>query len=185
MNRIMSVVFCLAILVPTAADAQRSNTREGFWIGFGLGVGSLGFGGDVVDADRETGLSGYFRLGGTLSQKLLIGGETNGWTKSINGVTTTVGFLGGVVVFYPSATGSFYLKGGLGFVGLDEAELSGSGFALSLGLGNEFRMGNNFSIVAFLNAIGSSGVGLKLSGASLGIDVDPNIVQLGIGVAWH
>ncbi len=185
MNRVIPVVFCVALLIPAAADAQRPNTREGFWIGFGLGVGSLGFGGDVVDADRETGASGYLRMGGTLSQKVLIGGESNGWSKSINGVTTTVGFLGGVVMLYPSATGSFYLKGGLGFVFIDEQDLSGSGFGLSLGLGNEFRMGNNFSLVVFLNAIGSTGVEVKFSGVSTGFDVDPNIVQLGIGVGWH
>lgn len=184
MPRILAILLILAIGAP-ALEAQRPNTRQGFWISFGLGAGSLDLGGDVEDFARETGLSGYLRLGGTLSQTILIGGETNGWVKTIDGVTTQVGFLGPVAVFYPSATGSFYIKTAVGILTVEEDFISGTGFATSLGIGNEFRVGNNFSIVLFLNGIQSFGVEAKVDGMSTGINVDPNLVQLGVGVAWH
>ena len=184
MSRMLAVLL-IATLTASVAQAQKPNTREGFWIGFGFGVGSVGFGGDVEDHDRSTSLSGYLRMGGTLSQKVLIGGESNNWVGSIHGIENTVGFLGGVVLFYPSATGSFYLKGGLGLVAWQQERLTGYGLGLSLGMGNEFRMGDNFSINLFLNAIASSGVEVKGSGNSTGHNLDPNLVQLGVGVGWH
>ena len=185
MNSTLILLLALALALPATAEAQRPNTRDGFWIGFGLGAGWLGFGGDVDDDSREIGGSGYLRLGGTLSQKVLIGGETTGWGKNVNGENVSVGFLGAVILFYPSRTGSFYLKGGLGVLGYDEGPLSGAGIAFSLGLGNEFRLGNNFSIVLFANAIGSGGVEAKLNGVGTGLDINPSILQMGVGVGWH
>jgi hypothetical protein len=53
-----------------ALEAQgRPQTREGFWIGGGLGYGSLG----IEDlTDREDGLSGNLTLGGTVSPRFLL-----------------------------------------------------------------------------------------------------------------
>ena len=96
-----------------------------------------------------------------------------------------MGFAGAVLLFYPKSTGSFYLKGGVGVLGYDEGPLSGAGFSISIGLGNEFRVGNNFSIVLFGNAITSSGVELKVSGVGTGINANPSILQMGVGVGWH
>lgn len=55
-------------------------------------------------------------------QKLLLGVGTNGWTKSEGGATLTVGTLTALMRFYPSATGGFFLTGGLG-LGTVNAEL--------------------------------------------------------------
>jgi len=176
MSRIL-VVLLVITLAASSAEAQRPNTREGFWASFGFGAGSAKLGGDV-DTDRETSLSGYLRLGGTISPNVLIGGESNGWVKSSTS-TTTLGFLGAVALFYPSSTGSFYLKGGLGLVSVDYRG-TGSGFGASVGLGNEFRVGENFSLNLFLNAI--QGFGIT---TDRGADVKPNWVQLGLGVVWH
>ncbi len=55
-----------------------------------------------------------------------------------------------------------------------------SGLGASIGVGNEFRIGRNFSLVLFLNAI--QGFGLSTGS---GFDISPNWVQLGLGVAWH
>lgn len=184
MPRILVVLLILAMGAPTV-QAQRPNTRQGFWISFGLGAGSLGLGGDVSNSDRSTGLSGYFRLGGTVSQTVLLGAETNGWVRSENGISTTVGFVGPVAVFYPSSTGSFYIKTAVGLLTVDEDILTGSGFATSLGIGNDFRVGDNFSLVLFLNAITSFGVEADVGGAGTGVNIDPNVAQLGLGVAWH
>src|SRR5262245_9382473 len=89
----------------------KPQTREGFWIGFGLGAGSLGCG-DCND--RTNGFSGNFKLGGTINPHFLLGAKTNGWYKSEDGVTLSYGNLSAVAYYYPSVTNGFYLKGGLG-----------------------------------------------------------------------
>src|SRR5437762_5563892 len=90
---------------------RQPQLRHGFWFSGGLGYGSLG----CQNCSGRTGaLSGNISLGGTLSPKLLLGVSTNGWTKSDSGATLTVGTLTAAVRFYPSATGGFFLTGGLG-----------------------------------------------------------------------
>ena len=82
MRRFMTVLLAATLAFAPSAAAQNVPLREGFWIGLGLGAGSLGFGGDVSGVDRETGLSGYLKLGATVSQHFLLGAETNGWTRA-------------------------------------------------------------------------------------------------------
>ena len=159
------------------AGSGRSHTREGFWIGFGLGAGSLGC--DECDGERETAFSGNLKMGGTVNSRVLIGGETNGWYKSQSGITTTYGNLSAVVYFYPSETNGFYLKGGLGLAslaidvaGYGSADETGGGAVL--GLGYDARVGQNFSLTPYLNFMGGSFDG-----------GNANVVQFGLGFTWH
>jgi hypothetical protein len=150
---VVMAVLSLSVAVPRSAVAQHQQTREGFWFNLGLGYGSLG----CQDCGSRTGsVSGAVALGGTLSQKVVIGGGTTGWTKSENGVTLTVSTLTFLVRFYPSATGGFFLLGGLG-VGQIHGEVSGFGSSTEtgegavLGLGYDFRVGSNVSLTPFWN----------------------------------
>ena len=74
----LALMGLLVAASPTAASAQYPQVREGFWIGFGFGYGSLGLS-DCEECDREGGLSGFLKLGGTLSDKWLLGFESNSW----------------------------------------------------------------------------------------------------------
>ena len=87
MSRSTAIVSALLLLGASAASAQHPQTRKGFWIGFGLGYGSL----SCTGCSSTGGVSGYLKLGGTVSPHLLLGGETNGWTKNVNGYTLTAG----------------------------------------------------------------------------------------------
>lgn len=160
------------------AEAQDSGPRErqGFWIGFGLGPGSL----SCDDCSgSETSYSGNFRLGGTISRKVLLGFESNAWYKEQSGVSLTMANASAVVIFYPSATGGFHLKGGLGVSRL-EVEISGlggggeTGAGALLGIGYDFRAGRNFSLTPFLNGLGGN-----FDGGSA------NFWQVGLGLSWH
>jgi hypothetical protein len=174
--------------VNPAADR---NPRQGFWIGFGLGAGSVGADCSGCASDRTGGVSGYLRMGGTLSRHLLLGGEANGWSHSESGADESMGFGSVVLLWYPSATGAFYLKFGLGGmtytantpIGKIEAT-AGSG---SLGLGYEFRVRRNMSLTPFLNFLASGPASWKISGVSVpsGQDIKLNLVQLGFGLTWH
>jgi len=170
-------VFALLLIATLAAPAEAQGnpqTREGFWISFGFGFGSLGC--DDCD-ERQGGTNGYLRMGGTLSQKLLIGGEANVWTKSESGATLTVSNVGPVLFFYPNPTGGLFLKGGLGLSNV-ELELGNfsvdeSGVGLTLGLGYDARVGRNFALTPYFDLLTSS-----YDGGSF------NQIAFGLGFTW-
>ncbi|HUF27990.1 MAG TPA: outer membrane beta-barrel protein [Gemmatimonadaceae bacterium] len=181
----------LTLLVGTAAPVlaqTHPQTRQGFWIGFGLGIGSAGISCNGCTSGRESGLSGYLRMGGTVSPQLLIGGETNGWTKSSDGVDQTVGFLSAVAYYYPVVDNGVWIKGGLGFASY-EAEAPGeklttSGLGLTAGIGFDWRLSANVSLSPFANYMQQVGGDVEYNGESVG-NANANLIQFGVGLSWH
>lgn len=171
-----AVACSIALGVATPATGQNPHSRDGFWFNIGMGAGSLGC--DNCDG-RETGFSGGLSLGGALSQKVMLGVGTTGWTKSEGGATLTTGTLDARIRFYPSATGGFFLTGGLG-VGTISADIAGIGgdseigFGAMLGLGVDIRLGQNLSLTPFWN-----GFAVRSSNA------DTNVGQIGLGLSVH
>jgi hypothetical protein len=159
-----------------AVEEPNRHAREGFWFNAGLGYGSLGCDGC---GRREGGLSGGIQLGGTLSDKWLLGGATTGWTRSEGGVTLTVGTVLALVRFYPSARGGFFLEGGLG-LGTIHASIDGfgseseTGGGALLGLGYDIRVGRNVSLTP-----------VWLGFAAQTSNSDANVGQLSLGVTIH
>jgi hypothetical protein len=169
----------LVFAVATPGSAQKPQTREGFWIGFGFGYGGLDITCDGCEVDRESGVSGYLKLGGSLSQNVLLGVQTLGWYKDIEGVDFSQGSLTGNIWWYPSATGGFWLTGGAGLSRLevDAGPLgseSESGFAALGGLGYDIRVGRNISIVPS----GTWQFGFYDGGGA-------NVLQLALGITFH
>jgi hypothetical protein len=170
-----------AITVCLAGNAQSQQARSGqyeprhsgFWFSAGLGYGSLGC---QNCGSREGGASGNLSLGGTLSEKVLLGVSSNGWFKSENGSTLSVNALTAAIRFYPSATGGFFLIGGLG-VGTVSANVSGlgsgseTGFGALLGLGYDIHMGAKVSLTPYWN-----GFAMNSSNS------DANVGQIGLGI---
>ena len=191
--RVLPLIVALS-LVSAAAEAQaKANTRQGFWIGFGFGPGSTGVDCTSCDDARVNGFTGYLRMGGTLSHKWLLGGESSAWVRSANGTDEDMEFASLVAMWYPSETGAFYLKfgiGGMTFASKDSIsgdELTATAGSFTVGVGYEFRVGRNFSVVPFLNSMASAPASFKLNGqpASTSEDLSLNMVQIGVGVTWH
>lgn len=181
MRRIIGVTFLtfalgIVLAQPTAAQ-ERPQTREGFFIGFGLGWGSLGC--SECSGERESGFSGYFKLGGTVDEQLLLGFETNGWVKEEDGVTLSQGNGSAVAYLYPQPESGFFIKGGLGLSTLD-LSVSGfgsdseTGFGLVGGVGYDARVGADFSLSPYANIVYGS-----FDGGST------NVFQAGVGLTWH
>ena len=196
--RRLTLALALTVLCAGSLAAQKKpdpganpNPRQGFWIGFGLGAGSVGADCANCDNSRTTGFSGMLRLGGTLSRHLLLGGETNGWIHSESGVDESMGFGSVVLLWYPSATGPFYLKfglGGMNYVAKGGGnKLTATAGAGSFGAGYELRLRPNMSLNLFVNALASAAASFKLNGVSApsGEDIKLNLVQLGLGLTWH
>jgi len=211
--RIIAVSAALLVLATSTLSAQRlvenRSPRHGFWIGLGLGAGSAGFGCSSCASSRTAGPSGYFRLGGTLSQQVLLGGETSGWRHSGNGANYAIAVTSAVVLWYPDRTGAFYLKLGLGALqyhadvgwttstflhvsevlgmGYHESPVKAKAACGSLGLGYELRVSRNMSINAFVNGLASTAAKLEFAEASQPSSqhIKLNLVQAGVGVTWH
>ena len=179
----LTAILCMSaaalFLVPQHTEAQRPQTREGFFIGLGIGGGSLGC---ATCAGREGSITGKLTLGGTLSPQLLLGVESSGWTKEENDAWLTHANASAVAHFYPVATGGFFLSGGVGFSTLDVSTVSGSvttsisetGLGFTAGAGYDVRVGNNFSVTPY----GIYGWGDFDAGSA-------DTFQFGIGVTLH
>ena len=177
MSRSISLlsVLSLAFLAMPSLSSGQDQTREGFFIGAGLGWGSLGVSGED---GRESAGSGYLKLGGTLNDQVLLGGESNAWVKDDDGVSMTVTSVTAIIQFYPSPTSGFFLKGGAGFssveISLFGLTVEETGFGLIGGLGYDQRLGTNFSLSPYANYVRNSYDG----GGT-------NVMQLGVGLTWH
>lgn len=176
MRMVFVALFTFSLVSPDTASGQRTHARQGVWFNIGLGYGSLG----CQDCgSREGGLSGGLAVGGTLGGKVIVGAGVNSWTKSEGGATLTVGTLTALIRFYPSASGGFFLLGGLG-IGTIRVSASGfgsdseTGAGALLGLGYDFRVGNNVSLTPFWNGFAGNTT-----------NSDFNVGQLGLGVTVH
>lgn len=158
------------------AHAQYPQRRAGFWFNAGIGYGSLGC--DDCDGRRGS-LSFGLSLGGTISRKVLLGGGMAIWSKDEGIAKTTIVTLDARIRFYPSATGGFFLTGGLGIgtiqIDIDNlGEDKETGVAVLLGLGYDIRIARTLSITPFLN-----GFGVRNDNA------DANVGQIGVSVTAH
>jgi hypothetical protein len=157
------VPFALLLAAPclplTSGQAQQASRppveHRGFWVGFGLGGGmNLA---DFAEGSRA-GAGGYLRLGGTVSPRILLGGELAGWGRDIGGGTFSESGATATVLYYPAGPGVF-LKAGAGFagwavrtsVGSTTTTTTAGGFAGTLGVGYDLRIGTNLFLTPNLD----------------------------------
>jgi len=175
-NRIGRAAAAAALVVTLLADgaaAQRPH-RTGLWFELGSGPAAVRVAcAGCADVSFEAGSGGYLRLGGVLSDRVLLGVEAFGFDDEafgfIEGDTTFVaetGTVAAVVLWFPWRSGAF-LKGG---VGLAEGSFTttptpgspviaeGVGVGLTFGLGWDVAISRKFAITAnaaaFITAIG-------------------------------
>ena len=171
-------------------QAQHPQVRDGFWISFGLGYGSAGISCDAPcgDFDRESGFTSYVRLGGTMNDRVLLGGDLSAWTKTSNGATSTLGHMVATLVFYPAPASGFFLRGGAGFAVYTESNgsnASGTGAGLVAGAGYDIRVGRNISMTAFVDFMLGSVGDLDDGGAVVATGFSQNVIHAGLGVTFH
>lgn len=187
-TRQLSLLVLLLGAAPLAA--QGTGSREGFFLSIGAGSGSAGV--ECPDCngidlgERLTGIAGYLRLGGTVSPGLQVGIEGTGWIKNSDGLERRIATAGIVFVLYPSATGGFWLKGTAGGVRSvienDLASLVGEGLMFGGGAGFDIPIGGRVALTPYVSYFASTGTGADLNGVSLGTDLNPNVLQFGLGL---
>ncbi len=147
-------------LQATAVFAGNPHERNGFYIGFGLGLGSANWTeGSALDGSSEDSGGGAvnFRIGGAIRRDVLIGLESSTWARSENGATLGFQAVTAAVTYFPGNVGA-YLRGGFGFgssnfevdtqvfglpVNVSETD---SGWALLAAGGYEWRLSNKFAL---------------------------------------
>lgn len=184
--RTSATVALLALCLGTAGQAQTRQRHEGFWIGFGVGGGVNASAN--VDSERGGGAI-YLRLGGTLSQKFLIGGEISAWGRQEDTVlggdplTVTRSNATFTALFFPSEAGGFFIKGGVGGANV-EAEVGGlkvteKGMGNTLGLGYDIRLGRNLYLTPNLDWL------IQTFENSDGETTSNSLFLVTIGLTWH
>ncbi len=165
----------LAVGAATAQNIREVPRHEGFWMSFGAGGGTSDRVNDSFGRFGRKGGVVYGRLGGTVNQNFLVGGEVTVWFRDsrfsyesrTNAMVT--------VLFYPApATGAF-IKGGFGFASHDRQFGDyASGLGTVIGGGIDFKVARNLYITPNVDLMVQT------------FDNDTNGTLLfALGVTWH
>lgn len=177
-----------ALLLTTTSlplAAQDLPLRQGFFIGFGAGGG----GGEVTGNTDANGGGGWLTLGGTVNQKLRLAADFEGFATQDND-DVRYGTSTFSALWYPSARGNFFLKGGVGAstvtIKVPGPDGSGVGFGTVLGAGYDFRVGRKISITPqFTFFGGSTGDVTDDDKNVIRNDVKFGVAMLSVGVVFH
>ncbi len=175
---------------PPALAAQRAGTppaASGFWYGGGVGVGWARVSCTICRGDIENGPAGFVRLGGTVGPHVLVGAEVAAWFHGDDQVDENAWAVSAAAYWYPSRTGGWYLKSGLGYTthsvddGVDVVRTYG--FGPQVGAGYEFPVGRDWRLGPFVNASFGVMMGkVKFNGGTAADDGNASVVQIGMGV---
>jgi hypothetical protein len=182
--RVMMVVAVGLLGVATAVEAQ-GERYSGYWGNLGLG-GGLRIASASGTTETTGGGAGLIRMGGKLSNHVLLGGELGGWGWEDDGIFVVRGNWTLTGVFFPSADLGLLLKGGVGGATARAVEtetmgtgrsITALGFGASVGIGYDIAFGPSVSL--------TPGVDFLYQW----ID-DPDVRKAGlllftIGVTWH
>ena len=159
------VLFSLVPIMLSAQDKERNPWYIGFGIGTGFDASWQVEGEEITFDDWAEGMSNVgpkmslnFKIGGTLSPKLLLGGDitaiAQGSTDVLGKGWAQITNIYGVMTFFPAKRGPF-LRGGAGFsnlllevdsvFGLNAKEQY-TGFGFLVGAGYAFWLGRRFNV---------------------------------------
>jgi hypothetical protein len=174
----------------TAQAELKPADHTGFFIGLGVGGGSLtpDFDDPNVDSESEFGGAGNFYIGYALTPQLLIGLDGTAWTKTFEeetfGTEATWVLSNGAIClwFYPSDY--FFIKAGPAVAQADlEVELLGftvsdteQGVGFTAAVGGELRLASKFAIVPQASIMYMSFDDLDMTATFFGATV---------GVGWY
>jgi hypothetical protein len=167
--------------VSSTAAQESPPRRQGFWLLIGASYGSASIDCDQCNAGYDPGLAGTLALGTTLNQQLLVGVESDWWTRDDNDVWTSVGVVSAVAYVFPRRDMGLFFKGGAGVAGFHSTGFGPNkdqfGFGVIGGVGYEFPVNRSFSLAPTASyhwgTLGDEGAFTGLS---------QSLIQVGVGV---
>jgi len=162
--QLITLATAVLLVLPSVLDAQRrrgiresgggDESRSGFWGSVGLGMGAQSF---RLPGEDSYGPVLYqptavLALGGTINSSFRVGAEGQAWINAMGSDVETMASAMLVGQWYPINTAGVFLKGGVGLgrIGLDRSDGTSSadiGFATTVGVGAELRMGQYMFMV--------------------------------------
>lgn len=147
----MTLIFVTTFATHASAEM---NARKGFFIGFNLGGGVL----DPENVDSEGAFFGGIRIGGGLSEDLILMGETSNSIVDQNNVDYGIYTVNFSAQYFVQETG-FFVRPGVGFAVVDAQTNVGpinvsnteGGLSLVGNVGYEFRLGKTFALTPEFN----------------------------------
>jgi hypothetical protein len=195
----LALLASLALALPAAAQ-DAPPARRGFWGGFGLGGGSNLT--TTLDDGSPGGFVGAFRLGGTLNPRWLLGGESTSWMRDVDEDAWAFrSNFSAIAMFYPSATGGWFVKAGPSIAMINETAATSSqvdgvdlsttvsatetGFGATFGVGYDLKIGRNLYLVPEVTYLLQAFTG-RTTDTPLGTIPGTNsILVFTLGLTWH
>jgi hypothetical protein len=184
------------LLGATTGAAQQRPARSGFWLELGGGVGSIRVAcSGCEDITRASGSSGYARIGGLLTRKVLLGIESFGFSNEAfafsdqdESLIAELANVAAIVVWFPWDN-RIFLKGGLGLASGrftvqptegEEQEIDGVGVGLTFGMGYDLPLRKWLSLTLSGSAVVAA-IGDLVLPTQRVEDVIPTMYQLTLG----
>lgn len=158
--------------IGASGPAGDGYERSGFWLRLGFGGAGLDLVCDGCRFDREWDLGGFFGIGGAVSEQVLVGIGSNGWTETED-FEVGAGLLSAQVSVYPSPSADIFLQagGGLAYAGEVGEDLDVAPGVLG-GAGIDFPVSDGLAVTLYGGFVW----------AWFPDDVDLNLIQVGLGI---
>lgn len=189
-QRLLPSVIAISFLASTHLASQAPQTRAGFWLSGGYGLGTAAWQCDGCAKQSHGTRGGFLRFGGTASKTVLLGLEMNGGVLDVGTTEVRTGYLMAFTAYwYPNAARGLFLKGGLG-QGLymqktPTVRAESQSAALLAGAGYDIRVARTISITPMLTVWRSTRANLNTDSTTLATGLRQAGAELHVGVTFH
>jgi len=198
MRRSSLLVFLIVLTTPGWLAAQSPDAaaepHSGFWISVGLAGGPKWLSCDELCTEEfGNGSSIDLAMGGTISQRWVIGGDVVGffpWSGLQRGYSDNADGFGSVLFtarHYPRVASGLFLTGGVGIgvIDVEKDVLEARGYVGKIGLGYDLRAGGNFSFTPMLSLVQTFGTEASIAGDVVEGNVNFGMLMVGLSATWH
>ncbi len=166
-----------------------AQMREGQFIAVGLGGGFDQISCEVCAGTPKSGLSGFVRFGGTVSDRVLLAAEFDAWTRGDEGVRQILGSLTGVALLYAGPEARLHFKVGGGAVGYraseDGNDLTALTIGVTAGLGYDYPVSETLSLSPYANLVVAPFATLNADGNPAVSGATLAMLTGGLSLTWH
>lgn len=190
--RVVLGLLSLAVTAPLAGQGA-TPARSGLWLAAGGGAAR-----NRVDCDtcgeigRYWGGMVFVRAGGTITDRVRLGGETYSWQRGLEEEDSYLRGAQGIVLWYPSfPTLGFFVQAGLGLARLyNDFRREGSpvraaetGMSVMLGVGYDVRVTRRLWLTPMVSSTAVPTATIDTPSGPLE-NVVGTLFLLGVGVTW-
>jgi hypothetical protein len=187
MHRLATLLITTAVLAAGSGSAS-AQTRDGIFVGAGLGWGSGKVEADEGEADRRGSWTLNLRVGRPLSDRLLVGAELNGWFDSEDEDSVSL-FNGSLAAYYYPTDMPLFVKAGLGLARADfdigGESAAGVGLGLMAGVGYDIPIGRSTAVTPMATFWMGKPGDLSVDDIEVVHGFKHNVIELGVAVTFY